>query len=136
MRLRAVLLALSLLAAPLAAPETARAQPISGLYVGGGAGYDLQQSIRIDPSVPGVGGSSLSLARSNGLAALGSIGYGFGSGWRIEAEGDFLRNGIRSPQITISRDRARPAGSDRLRRHPADRLGECDPLWLHGERAL
>jgi OmpA-OmpF porin, OOP family len=97
MRWRGALLAASLLAAPLAA----KAQPIQGLYAGAGAGYDLQQGIRITPTVPGVGSLPLRLDQSNGLAALGSIGYGFGSGWRVEVEGDFLRNGIRAPQITL-----------------------------------
>ncbi len=98
MRWRGALLAASLLAAPLVA---AKAQPIQGLYAGAGAGYDLLQSVRVTPSIPGVGSLPLQLPQSNGLAALGSIGYGFGSGWRVEVEGDFLRNGIRPPSITL-----------------------------------
>jgi len=85
----------------LAAPVAAKAQPIQGLYAGVGAGYNLQQAVRVDPSVPGVGGLGLQVGQSNGLAALGSIGYAFGGGWRVEAEGDFLRNPIQSPRITL-----------------------------------
>jgi OmpA-OmpF porin, OOP family len=97
MRWRSALLAALLLAAPVAA----KAQPIQGLYAGVGAGYDLQQAVRVNPSVPGVASFGTQLDQSNGLAALGSIGYGFGNGWRVEVEGDFLRNGIRSPRITL-----------------------------------
>ncbi len=98
MRWRSALLGASLLAAPVAA---AKGQPIQGLYAGAAAGYNLTQSIPVSSSIPGVGSFGLRLGQSNGLAALGSIGYGFGSGWRVEVEGDFLRNGIRSPQITL-----------------------------------
>ena len=102
MRWRGALLAASLLAAPLlTVPEEAKAQPIQGLYAGAGAGYDLLQSVRVTPSVPGVGSLPLRLGQSNGLAALGSLGYAFGGGWRVEVEGDFLRNGIRPPRITL-----------------------------------
>ncbi len=97
MRSRAALLALFLLAAPLAA----RAQPFQGLYVGAGAGYDLLTAVRVTPTVPGVGSFGLTVDKSSGLAALGSMGYGFGNGWRLEVEGDFLRNGISLSQVRL-----------------------------------
>lgn len=85
----------------LMVPLAAEAQPVQGLYVGGGVGYNLQQSIRVTPSVPGIGGFPVQLNDSGGLAALGSIGYGLGNGLRFEVEGDFLRNGISAPNVTL-----------------------------------
>ena len=97
MRWRHAVLAALLLAAPMAS----KAQPIQGLYASIGAGYDLRQAVRVTPSVPGVGGFGLDLPQGGGLAALGGIGYGFGSGWRVEVEGDFLRTGIRPPRVIL-----------------------------------
>ncbi|MDQ2801703.1 MAG: OmpA family protein [Pseudomonadota bacterium] len=96
MRIRKAWLAAALVTVPLAA----KAQPFQGLYVGGGAGYNLLQAFKVTPSVPGIGSVPVRLDKSNGLAAVGSLGYGFGNGWRVEVEGDFLRNGISAPNIT------------------------------------
>src|SRR5690242_11568140 len=91
MRLRAALLVSVFGAAPVAV----LAQPIQGFYVGAGVGLDLPQAIRATPSSPGFGASHLRLEQNVGLAALGSIGYALGNGFRFEVEGDFLRNGVR-----------------------------------------
>jgi outer membrane protein OmpA-like peptidoglycan-associated protein len=75
----------------LAGSEAARAQPFRGLYVGVGAGYDYSQGVDVRPS-PGLDTPGLKFPGSNGFAALGSLGYGFGNGLRIELEGDYRRN--------------------------------------------
>ncbi len=91
MRYRATLLATAL----LAMPAVAVAQPISGLYIGAGAGADLSQDTRasqVEPSMPGAG--HLRLEQNVGVTGLASIGYALGNGWRFEIEGNFDSNGI------------------------------------------
>ena len=87
-------------AAVIAAPLAAKGQPLEGFYIGAGAGYDLQQSIRVTPTVPGVGTLPLQAGQSDGFRVLGSVGYGLGNGLRLEVEGDFLRTGLRASNIT------------------------------------
>ena len=72
----------ALLAAVVAAlPLAARAQPVSGLYVGGGAGFNLPEN----PPLAS-GGHVLP---GDGFAGLGSVGYGLGNGFRFELEGSY-----------------------------------------------
>ncbi len=75
----------SILAAPLLAAGAAQAQPVTGLYVGAAGGANLLQDeeVRISPSFPG-GKDRWDV----GWAGLGSVGYGFGNGVRVELEGD------------------------------------------------
>ena len=75
----------SILAAPLLAAGAAHAQPVTGLYVGAAGGANLLQDeeVRISPSFPG-GKERWDV----GWAGLGSVGYGFGNGIRVELEGD------------------------------------------------
>jgi OmpA-OmpF porin, OOP family len=87
MRFRSALL----LTAVLAAPAAAHAQPFRGVYIGGGAGWNFlgQESIH---SSTGLDLPSGRAQLSNGFVGLGSIGYGFGNGLRIEIEGDWRNN--------------------------------------------
>lgn len=65
----------------------ANAQPFRGVYLGAGAGYNLPHDVDVRSSV---GGSPrASLRTEGGLAGLGSIGYGFGNGLRLELEGNY-----------------------------------------------
>ena len=78
------------LAAPLAlVGSRAAAQPVTGLYVGAGGGANLLQDeeVRLSPSFPGG-----KLRWDVGAAGLGSIGYGFGNGVRVEIEGNYRTN--------------------------------------------
>jgi outer membrane protein OmpA-like peptidoglycan-associated protein len=77
MRFRSLLLVMALLAAPLAAA----AQPFQGLYVGAGAGYNLPENYPL-----AIGGA---LQPRGGIAALGSVGYALGNGFRFEIEGNY-----------------------------------------------
>jgi OmpA-OmpF porin, OOP family len=88
----------------LAAPVIASAQPVSGVYVGLGAGFNYQEdqgigSITVPgPVLPGrpltANTSSLNVNYGTGYVLLGSIGYGLGNGLRFEAEGRYSDNGV------------------------------------------
>jgi OOP family OmpA-OmpF porin len=90
MKLRSALMAATVLAVPaIALPTLAKAQPISGLYVGAGAGYDYQSNQKLDYAPGGLGGSRAFYKGS--VSGSGSIGYGLGNGLRFELEGIYLR---------------------------------------------
>ncbi|MGC8476112.1 MAG: OmpA family protein [Acetobacteraceae bacterium] len=86
MKLRSALLAATMLAVPmLAGSLAARAdQPISGLYVSGGAGINYKQ--QVDRS----GGGNLQ--SHIGPAFVAAVGWGFGNGFRAEIEGNYYNN--------------------------------------------
>ncbi|HUN39189.1 MAG TPA: OmpA family protein [Acetobacteraceae bacterium] len=92
MRYWGAILALALLALPLAAT----AQPVSGLYISGGLGADLPQNTYFTPSSPVDGATRLKTEDNLGFTGLGAIGYGLGDGFRFEIEGDFARNGVQN----------------------------------------
>ncbi len=75
----------------LAGAGTAEAQPVTGLYVGagGGANFLQDETVRLSPEFPG-GKERFDV----GLTGLGSIGYGFGNGFRVELEGNYRYNGV------------------------------------------
>jgi outer membrane protein OmpA-like peptidoglycan-associated protein len=83
-------------------PIAASAQPVTGLYVGGGAGVNITQGENINrlgiPALTGLGtGTVLStgsakLSGSTGFAGVVSLGWGFGNGLRAEVEGDYRNN--------------------------------------------
>ncbi|MGI3777488.1 MAG: OmpA family protein [Janthinobacterium lividum] len=105
MTLRNALLAASILAAPLAAPAAALAQPVDGLYVGAAAGGSVLQDQDLGRSsfpvqslsrTPGTGRAGRAIGGSVGTdagpVASGSVGYGFGNGLRAEVQGDWRSN--------------------------------------------
>ncbi len=92
MQFRGMLLA----AAVAALPFAAQAQPIEGLYIGGGVGLHLPQNTGVSRDHFLIGGSHLRLEQSAGFEALGSIGYALGNGARFEIEGNFNQNSISS----------------------------------------
>jgi len=94
MRIRTALLTATVLGAPIAAPGGAKAQPIQGVYIGAAAGYDLPQNTKVTPLTNGFGASHLRLEKHGGINGLGSLGYAFGNGLRLELEGDFFRNNL------------------------------------------
>ncbi len=93
--LRHALLAASALAALACLPEAASAQPVTGLYVGAGAGGNILQTNPIT-NRPGQ-----EVHFDVGEAGVASVGWGFGNGFRVELEGDIRHNGIR--ELTIPR---------------------------------
>ena len=88
--LRTALLAATILAAPAAV----LAQPIEGLYIGAGAGGNYLQQERVQAS-PGLGLAPKRLSTDIGGVGVGSVGYGFGNGLRLEIEGNVRHNRIR-----------------------------------------
>jgi OmpA-OmpF porin, OOP family len=87
MQLRSALLAATVLATPIAAS----AQPVTGLYVGGGAGVNIMPSVQVNPNtIFGVG--TANLKSGVGFAGVVSMGWGFGNGLRAELEGDYRNN--------------------------------------------
>ncbi|MDT7951272.1 MAG: OmpA family protein [Acetobacteraceae bacterium] len=91
--LRNSLFASTLLTGMAAAAWSASAQPVSGIYVGavGGANFMQREQVRVAiPTAPGpfYGKSGF----DTGYVGIASIGYGFGNGLRIEAEGNYRRN--------------------------------------------
>jgi outer membrane protein OmpA-like peptidoglycan-associated protein len=91
MRYRSAILAGALLAAPAAA----MAQPITGLYVGGGAGLHAPQDPKVTAIGRGLGGRELKLDQDYGFNANLAVGYGIGNGFRFEIEGDLMRSDLR-----------------------------------------
>lgn len=94
MRLRQALFAATILGLPVVMPGRLLAQPISGLYVGFGAGGNYLQQERVQAS-PGLGLAPKRLSTQIGGVGVGSVGYAFGNGLRIELEGDVRHNRVR-----------------------------------------
>ncbi|MBY0333182.1 MAG: OmpA family protein [Acetobacteraceae bacterium] len=89
MTLRKGLLAATMLALPMAA---AQAQPVTGLYIGAGVGANF----RTDADTQGN-----SIKTNTGWVALGSVGWGFGNGLRVELEGNYRTNEARGAAIAV-----------------------------------
>ena len=84
--------ALAIMAAAL--PPSVQAQPVSGLYIGGGGGVNIMQN-ESDASVNGVAAApGKGLQMDVGATAVGSVGWGFGNGLRTEVEFDYRTNGL------------------------------------------
>jgi outer membrane protein OmpA-like peptidoglycan-associated protein len=109
MQFRGALLAATVLAA---APFAASAQPVTGLYVGAGAGVNFRQDENIKGLAgvagPGAGlifgsgfggvplgvGTSLNKQYDVGYVGVISLGWGFGNGLRVELEGNARDNRV------------------------------------------
>jgi outer membrane protein OmpA-like peptidoglycan-associated protein len=98
MKLRSALLAATVLAA---APVAAKAQAISGLYIGAGAGANFMQEENISSvtfpqrSPFAFGANATNQTNINfqaGFVGLLSVGYGLGNGLRFEVEGAYRSN--------------------------------------------
>ena len=97
MRLRKWLVVTFVLSGPLGflLPRSAVAQPFEGVYLGTGAGYHTTNDVRAAPNPPSaLGTAGLRLRTNGGFAGVGSVGYGFGNGWRLEAEGSARLNNL------------------------------------------
>jgi outer membrane protein OmpA-like peptidoglycan-associated protein len=94
MRLRGAIFATTLLSTPV----VAMAQPISGLYLGAGAGLHAPQNPRMTANSPAFGTGRLELNEDYGFNSNLAVGYGLGNGFRFEIAGDFMRSNLRSVQ--------------------------------------
>jgi len=92
MRYRSAIVATALLATPVAA----MAQPITGLYIGAGAGLHAPQNPNVTVyGTTGFGNGRARLDEGYGFNANLAVGYGIGNGFRFEIEGDFMRSDVR-----------------------------------------
>ena len=116
---RMTLLAATILAAPALMPGGAQAQPVSGLYVGAGAGVNFMQtesakSITARTFNSSFGKTTTSTFSSRqsgdfasfdpGAAGVVSVGYGLGNGLRLELEGNYRYNPIQSQGARVARE--------------------------------
>ena len=85
LRLRSFLLTSALTFAPAVASATT----ISGLYVDGGAGYNevQDQHVHANYSADGSAAPKFTVNHGTGYTGFGAVGWGFGNGLRVEAEG-------------------------------------------------
>jgi OmpA-OmpF porin, OOP family len=90
MRFRGAILATTLLITPIAA----MAQPITGLYLGAGAGLHVPQTPQATSIGAGFGTGTVKLEEGYGFNSNLALGYGIGNGVRFEIEGDFMRSGL------------------------------------------
>ncbi|MFC3027632.1 MULTISPECIES: OmpA family protein [Roseomonadaceae] len=95
MRVRNALLAATFLALPLAA----QAQPITGLYIGAGAGANLLQESDVSITGPVVAGATAAqrsgqIEFNYGYVGVLSLGYGYGNGLRVELEASYRENEV------------------------------------------
>lgn len=99
MRFRRIILATAFVAVPFAAglvaPGFAIAQPLTGFYIGAGAGLHAPQDPTVSASAADYGTGRLKLDEGYGFNANLAVGYGPGNGFRFEIEGDFARGDVR-----------------------------------------
>ncbi|MFL1462261.1 OmpA family protein [Roseococcus sp. DSY-14] len=111
MSLKKALLAATVLSLPVAA----QAQPITGLYIGAGAGanYRVENDNNL-PAGPRQLAANAGLQQNGkvetnwGYVGVGSIGWGFGNGIRAEIEGNYRNNSVDT--VTLSGRQAFSAG--------------------------
>jgi outer membrane protein OmpA-like peptidoglycan-associated protein len=99
MNARRLLLTTSILAATaMSSPMLAQAQPVTGLYIGAGAGVNwVNRPSRVDLSVGSLTTSDAGKVNFyTGWTGVASIGWGFGNGFRAEVEGNYRSNEIDS----------------------------------------
>ncbi len=101
MKFRFALLTATVLAAPFALSHAASAQPVTGPYVAGGAGYNMESSQKgkdIYVNRTGVPDETKIITK-NGWTGEASLGYGFGNGFRAELEGDYIDNNFSKAKL-------------------------------------
>ena len=91
MRHRGAILATTILVTPVAA----MAQPITGLYLGAGAGLHAPNDPKATSYGQGFGTRGVQLNEDFGFNSNLALGYGIGNGFRFEIEGDFMRSDLR-----------------------------------------
>ncbi len=134
MNLRSGLLAATILAMPMAAPMAVVAQPIDGLYVGAGAGYNWKMNQNVSGIVnngaylPNTGSGTLRY--DGGFVGLASVGYGLGNGLRFEVEGSYRQNDLR--RWSGTNFPANPRGKNETYGAMVNALYDLDISWFTG----
>ncbi len=94
MILRNALMAAAVLAAPIAiAPSAAQAPALNGVYIGAGAGVNWMANTKANSGNVSVKSDSV------GFVGLGSVGYGFGNGLRVELEGNYRYKSVKTAHV-------------------------------------
>lgn len=92
MKFRKALMAATILALPV----VAKAQPVTGIYIGGGVGIDVMTNENFKGNIAGgrvtTSGNGPGLSTNVGPAVDLSVGYGLGNGLRAELEGLYTYN--------------------------------------------
>ena len=92
MKLRTALLAATAMAAAvIAQPVMAQTPPVTGIYVGAGLGYNIMTNKKAKANDI-LGNSDTTIKMHGGFVGVGSVGYGFGNGLRVELQGDYYSN--------------------------------------------
>ena len=101
---RPLLLAATLLASSALLPGVSRAQPVTGIYIGaaGGANFLQKQQIESVRILGTVVPLDLRSSFDTGVVGLGSVGYGFGNGLRVELEGNYRYNRFQSSRTPFT----------------------------------
>ncbi len=90
---RKTLFAATILAGSTVIGSVASAQPVTGLYIGAVGGANFMQRDQVRVAIPGSPGPRYGTnGFDTGYVGIGSVGYGFGNGLRLEAEGNYRRN--------------------------------------------
>ncbi len=90
MNLRNALMAAAVVAAPVLAAPAVQAQALEGVYIGAGGGVNWMSETKANPG-------NVSLKSDGvGVVGLGSIGYAFGNGLRVELEGNYRYQGLKA----------------------------------------
>src|ERR1700739_3260529 len=98
MSARNVLLATTVLMFPLSVMAQTPAQPVIGIYLSAAGGFNIKTNPNVNnitsntPGAAGLTTPNTNLSTSIGGAAVGTLGYGFGNGLRVEVEGDYRGN--------------------------------------------
>ena len=99
---RSVLLSATVLATAVVLPNLAKAQPVTGIYIGAGAGVNFEEAERVKSRTAlftGVVTPEKTLNNHQiGYAGVVSLGYGLGNGLRLELEGDYRYNRLGFPR--------------------------------------
>ncbi len=90
----------------LAVPVLAHAAPVSGPYVSLGGGTSLlmttSSSLEFPPPASSFEAYKYKNEFSTDYAVVAGVGYGLGNGFRVELDGDFIRNTQQSDSVTAS----------------------------------
>ena len=81
----------------LGLPAIAHAQPISGIYIGAGAGATWREQITEGTA----NGTRLTIGSETGFVGVASLGYAFNNGIRLEVEGNYRAGPIGSTAVTL-----------------------------------
>jgi outer membrane protein OmpA-like peptidoglycan-associated protein len=105
MKFRAVLAT----ATCLALPVLAQAQPVTGPYVNIEAGTSIEYSTNASLFLPGFPSGEFEKFQTKNqyrpsYAGVGGVGYGFGNGFRVELDGDYIRNTRKSADLSVAYD--------------------------------